>query len=322
VRRLARTTLLVSLCSLVLAATAQAQPMLMVHGSMSRMKDLTGQRSDGRITFWGWGSGWTWGKRFHKALPTLGRVPIVSLGTTKPGRGEVITPGAIANGKGDGYLKAIGDAIHERGGPIYIRPMAEMNGHWNAYCAYNASGSRRNAAHSQKNYRRAFKRIYLILHGGDRATINQKLANSHMPPVGGNGGDLPDNPASMLKILWNPQGYGSPNVYGNRAAAYYPGDAFVDVVGNDLYDIGFRYAWEANLALFKRYKHKPYAIGEFGLWGIDDPTFIRRMGKFIRTHPRVELAAHFEAESGSTFDLASKPRSRAAYRKYIAPLNR
>jgi hypothetical protein len=321
VRRLTRTTLLVSLCSLVLAATAQADPLLLVRGSMSRMQDQTGQKSDGKITFWGWGSGWTWGLRFHKALPKLGRVPVVSLGTTKPGRGEVITPGAIANGRGDGYLRAISEAISDRGRPIYIRPMAEMNGHFNVYCAYNANGTRRNAAHSQKSYRRAFKRIYLILHGGDRATIDQKLANSNMPPVGGTA-PLPENPAPMLKILWNPQGYGSPDLYGNRAAAYYPGDAYVDVVGDDLYDIRFRYAWEANLALFKRYSHKPYAIGEFGLWGIDDPSFIRRMGKFIRTHPRVELAAFFESERGSTFDLATKPRSRAAYRKYIAPLNR
>jgi hypothetical protein len=195
-----------------------------------------------------------------------------------------------------------------------------MNGHWNPYCAYNANGTRRNAAHSQKNFRRAFKRLYLILHGGDEATIDAKLARWGMPGIRTS---LPENPTPTLRILWNPQGYGSPNVPGNRAHVYYPGDRFVDIVGNDLYEAAsFNATWEANLALFKRYPHKPYAIGEFGLWGIDDPTFIRRMGKFIRTHPRVELAAHFEAESGSTFDLASKPRSRAAYRKYIAPLNR
>jgi hypothetical protein len=46
------------------------------------------------------------------------------------------------------------------------------------------------------------------------------------------------------------------------------------------------------------------------------------MGAFLRNHPRVVLATYYSSERGSIFDLASKPRSRAAYRKYIAPLNR
>jgi hypothetical protein len=195
-----------------------------------------------------------------------------------------------------------------------------MNGHWNPYCAYNANGTRRNAAHSQKNFRRAFKRLYLILHGGDEATIDAKLARWGMPGIRTS---LPENPTPTLRILWNPQGYGSPNVPGNRAHVYYPGDRFVDIVGNDLYEAAsFNATWEANLALFKRYPHKPYAIGEFGLWGVDHPSFIKKMGAFLRNHPRVVLATYYSSERGSIFDLASKPRSRAAYRKYIAPLNR
>lgn len=35
---------------------------------------------------------------------------------------------------------------------------------------------------------------------------------------------------------------------------------------------------------------------------------------------RVQLLAWFESRSGSIFDLAGKPRSRAAYRCYITPL--
>jgi hypothetical protein len=44
------------------------------------------------------------------------------------------------------------------------------------------------------------------------------------------------------------------------------------------------------------------------------------MAKFVRTHPRVELIAYFDAKSGSTWDLASKPKARAAYRRLITPL--
>ena len=49
-----------------------------------------------------------------------------------------------------------------------------------------------------------------------------------------------------LRIVWNPQGFGAPNVPGNSAQAYYPGDAYVDVIGNDLYDIrGHGATWAA-----------------------------------------------------------------------------
>ena len=318
-RRLPRLVLLASLGALLLAHTADAKVLLATHGSKERLRSQTGQRSDGEMMFVGWNRGWTWGGDFAAWWPRLGRVPIISLGTNNRWRREAITPRGIAMGNGDRYLKAFGRAIHAWGGPIIIRPMAEMNGHWNFYSAYNANGTRRNAAHSQRNFRRAFKRLYLILHGGDRAAVNRKLARSGMPPVSGN---LPQNPYPTLKIVWNPQGYGSPNVPGNRAHVYYPGDAYVDLVANDLYSIDYRYAWEANLALFRRYRNKPYAIGEFGLWGIDHPAFVRRIGSFIRNHPRVKLAIFFEAQRGSIFDLASKPRSRAAYRNQIARLNR
>jgi hypothetical protein len=312
--------LLASACALVLVPTASAEVLLGVHGNRARMKSLTGQRSDGELMFIGWGKGLTWGRSFEKWWPEVGRVPILSLHTRNRRGREAITPRGIARGGGDRYLRALGRAINERGKSIIVRPLAEMNGHWNPYSAYNRNGTRRNAAHSQANFRRAFKRIYLILHGGDRATINTKLARWNMPGISTS---LPENPAPMLRVLWNPQGFGSPNVPGNRAHVYYPGDGYVDMVGNDLYETSsYGATWDANLALFRRYPNKPYAIGEFGLWGVDHPGFIRRMGRFIRTHPRVQLAVYYSSERGSVFDLGSKPRSRAAYRRYITPLNR
>lgn len=318
-RRLLQQVLLGALCALVLAPVAGAELLLSVHGDMSRMRAQTGQRSDGEMRFIGWNKGMSWGRDFEAWWPEMGRVPILSMKTNNQRDREVITPLGLARGNGDRYLRALGRAIHRRGGPMIVRPLAEMNGHWNVYSAYNANGTRRNKAHSQKNFRRAFKRIYLVLHGGDRATINAKLARSGMPGIRS---DLPENPAPELRILWNPQGYGSPNVRGNRAHAYYPGNAYVDMVGNDLYEANYRATWEANLALFRRYPTKPYALGEFGLWGVDHPGFIRRMARFIRTHPRVKLAVYYEAERGSIFDLGSKPQSRAAYRRYITPLGR
>ena len=55
--------------------------------------------------------------------------------------------------------------------------------------------------------------------------------------------------------------------------------------------------------------------------GIDDPAFIRSMAKFVRTHRRVEMLSWFNGlNRGGTFDIATKPGSRAAYRALITPL--
>jgi hypothetical protein len=44
--------------------------------------------------------------------------------------------------------------------------------------------------------------------------------------------------------------------------------------------------------------------------------------EFVRSHERTELIGYFSGRPGSTFDLASKPRSLAEYKRAIAPLGR
>ena len=127
-------------------------------------------------------------------------------------------------------------------------------------------------------------------------------------------------PPTQARIVWNPQGYGSPDIPANAAQAYYPGDAYVNVVANDLYDQRFNAAWDANEKLYAAHPNRPYAIAEWGLWGIDDPPFVEHMAAFVRTHRRTEILAYYSGRPGSPWDLASKPRSRAAYRRLILPL--
>jgi hypothetical protein len=132
--------------------------------------------------------------------------------------------------------------------------------------------------------------------------------------------DLPVT-TPKLRIVWNPQGFGAPNVPGNSAEAYYPGDAYVDVVGDDLYDkSGHGATWAAAERLYRAHPSKPFAFPEFGLWGLDDPQFIREMGKWVRRHRRVEFVSYFSGRPGSVSDLATKPASRAAYRASITTL--
>jgi hypothetical protein len=147
--------------------------------------------------------------------------------------------------------------------------------------------------------------------------VNAKLAKLGLPGIHQ---DLAIT-TPKLRIVWNPQGFGAPNLPGNSARAYYPGDAYVDVIGDDLYDIrGHGATWAAAEALYKAHPHKAFAFPEWGVWGFDDPQFVRDMGKFVRTHGRTEFIAYYSGRPGSVFDLASKPASRAAYRSFISPL--
>jgi hypothetical protein len=248
----------------------------------------------------------------------MGDVPL--LGVTMDAKGssaEAITPLRIANGGGDAKLVALNEAIAAWGRRIYVRPFFEADGFWSTYCAFTRSGRSKGAAHSTAAFRKAFVRTYLILHGGPAVRINAALRKHGMPPL--RGGDLAANPAPRLKVIWNPQAYAVPEIAANQPERYYPGAAFLDVVGNDLYGEP-RIKWREQDAYYRRYAGKPFAIGEWGLWGRDDPQYIRDMARFARAHRRLELLVYVNGRPGSLFDLASRPRSRAAYRSLITPL--
>jgi hypothetical protein len=315
-RRLALSALL----ALVVAPAASAQPLLGVLGNPGRFQGLTGQRSAVVEKVIGWNQGYTWGSPFGQLFATMGDVPL--LGVTMDAKGsnaEAITPLAIARGAGDAYLVALNGAIAEWGRRIYVRPFFEADGFWSTYCAFTRDGRSKGPAHSTAAFRKAFARTYLILHGGPAAGINAALRRLGMPPLRAGGGDLPANPVPRLKVIWNPQAYAVPELAANQPERYYPGPAFVDVVGNDIYGEP-RIKWAEQEAYYRRYAGKPFAIPEWGLWGRDDPAYIRDMARFARTHGRLELLVYVNGTSGSLFDLASRPRSRAAYRSLITPL--
>ena len=306
---------LAALAALLVPIDASASVLLGVEGSKSRFRDQTNQTTDVNLDFISWGvHSQTY---MDNTLAAAKPIPVLSFGTVNKYGNEAITLAEIANGKGDGVLIDIAQALDRFGSFAYVRPYAEMNGHWNPYCAYNSNGTYRGSAHSTKNFRMAFRRTYLIVHGGSLANINADLVASGMPKLN----RTSDLPLNDVKVIWNPQGFGSPDLKGNSADAYYPGNSYVDVVANDLYDYGRGVEWGANLDLYRAYPEKPYAIGEWGLGpGIDHPDFVQKMANFVSSHPRVETIVYYRSQNGSTFDLAHKPNARAAYKRYILPL--
>jgi len=73
-------------------AAAASTRLLGITGDVTRFKNQTGQQSQVRQAFLGWGQGQSYGSRFAALLPTLAPIPMLHLGTGGPSRRETITP--------------------------------------------------------------------------------------------------------------------------------------------------------------------------------------------------------------------------------------
>jgi hypothetical protein len=230
---------------------------------------------------------------------------------------------AIAKGSADAKLVEQAKNANNFGQDVWIRPMPEMNGHWSPWCAVTASGRSRGAAYSGRVFARAFKRIAIIMRGGSAAELNLELRRAGLPAIkasllaSGGDGEPGITASGNVKLLWNPQGEGSPNVGRNSPRAYWPGTGFVDYLGDDLYEIRGRASWTTMGALYKAYR-KPFVVAEWAPWGYDSPSFVKKMFAWVRSHPRTIGLIYFNkgwSRGGNTFSLKTKPRSLAAYRR-------
>jgi hypothetical protein len=315
-RRLLRLTLSLAVAATVsLGAMASAAPRtaldIGVYASdVARFDRLTGQHSDSAATFLGWDQGRTWGSRYSYFLDSLGDRPHIAMKTK--GRAGAISTKAIALGQGDGHLTGLAQAIADSGKPVILRPLGEMNNELNVYCA-----CRGGSANSTAWYRRAFARISIVMHGGSAAAMTAKLRALGMPGVSV---DIPPNPYPHMTVVWNPLAVGVPDVRGNSFRDYYPGGRYFDAYGNDYYDFG-TYAFVRTNDLYNAYPGKPFVIPEWGM-AIDDPGFVRAFADFVSGHPRVKFIGFFNGATGGQFDLGRKPKSLAAYKRYIVPLAR
>jgi hypothetical protein len=295
-------------------ALAAVSILLGLHGDPARFQGQTGQQTAIVHTFVSFAQT----ASLAKVAGSAGPVPMLALNTGSYGSRETATPRGIALGQSDEFLIRLNGVIDEFGGDrFYVRPFPEMNAYWESNCAYDRSGRPRGGPYTTAWNRKALVRIAVILRGGVQADVDAQLARLGLPGVHQ---DLAIT-TPKLRIVWNPQGFGAPDLPGNSAQAYYPGDAYVDVIGDDLYDIrGHGATWTAAEKLYKAHPAKAFAFPEWGVWGFDEPQFVRDMATWVHTHRRTEFIAYYAGRPGSVFDLATKPASRAAYRALITPL--
>ncbi|HET6998101.1 MAG TPA: hypothetical protein VFI03_05870 [Solirubrobacterales bacterium] len=236
----------------------------------------------------------TWGSDFPDSIErwqTARARPIIHITTADNNDGhELITPRGIAQGEGDEYLIRLNRLFYEKEMRAYVRPLGEPNRCLNVYAAYDCAGAARDAAHKPRWYKLAFRRIYVIVHGGGKAkAINRRLHEAGLPPLNATVGGLPKAP---IAVIWSPLPSGSPTVPHNRPRRYWPGSRWVDWSGTDFY--ASYPEWKSLTGLYNRYPDKPFAITEWGVEAGDDPAFVSKLFAWLKKHPRTKMLVYYQ----------------------------
>jgi hypothetical protein len=255
---------------------------------------------------------------------------VLSLSTAPGGGPERVTPRRIARGRADRYILRLNESIANSNQVVYIRLFPEMNGYWNPYCAYNADGSKRGESHSKGNFRRAWKRIVLIIRGGKRRKINHRLRHYGMKRIYRATSEHDrvyrrrDVPRRLerpkVAFMWSPQTIASPHLRGNKPSRYWPGRRFVDWVGADIYSaFASPGVWAALKRFYRRWRHRPFVVGEYAPWDNDyQGRFTRRLFNWAEDHGRVRALIYYRSVSpDNPFDIRYWPRARRVIRHHL-----
>ena len=267
-----------------------------------------------------------------------GAVPLISWQTGDVSPGTIARAGDVDGVPTDGVILRNSRLSAEYGKPIFLRVDQEMNAHWFQWSSYNADGTRR--ASGPEDFRNMWRRMAIIFDGGTVRDINARLAALGMPPLdrdvnpsvhtGGPDVSNPDAylaPATNVAFVFNPvDAPGIPDVAGNRWLDYYPGDGYVDWVGQTTYDatwngsVDDRFRWmDRFYDEFSVRRGKPYMMGEWGLepkansgFG-DDPRYVERVLAWARSRSKVKALVYFSVnEAKGDYRLSSYPGSAKA----------
>jgi hypothetical protein len=251
----------------------------------------------------------TWGSDIPQSIKrwqTARARPMIHITTADSHDGhELITPQQIALGGGDAYLVRLNNLFWHKHMRAYVRPLGEPNRCLNVYASYDCEGNPI-AGHAPRWYRLAFRRIFVIVHGGGRKpTINRRLAEAGLPPLNAEVRGLPKAPVA---IVWSPLPSGSPGTPRNKPGHFYPGAKWVDWTGTDFYA---SYAeWRALNRIYGLAPHKPFAITEWGMEAGDDPDFVRQLFTWVEHHPRAKMLVYYQDfGSSSPYRIQNYPSS-------------
>ena len=251
-------------------------------------------------------------------LPTItadaraNRARLMMMVSTSFGSRDMISPYGISTGAGDEWLIALAQQIYASGNVTYLRLMAEMNNCNNAYAAYNCDGSSRGPQYSSAAFKQAWRRVALIMRGGQVSLIDRRLAGLRLPALRTTLRYLPTPKVSMV---WVPMVGGSPDITALEPSAYFPGRRWVNWVGTDFYS---RYPnWRGLSSFYAAYSHvAPFTFGEYAIWDGDDPSWARTLFSWVSSHSDTRMLMYNDASPD--FWLSQFPASEAVIRSQLA----
>jgi hypothetical protein len=247
--------------------------------------------------------------------------PILHISTADPNDGhELISPREIANGRGDGYLIRLNKIFWSNHMRAYVRPLGEPNRCLNVYAANDCAGHPRGGVHRPYWYKQAFRRIYVIVHGGGKvAKIDARLRVANLPPLRAPGGSsLPTGlPKAPVAVIWSPLPAGAPATKTNRPERFYPGDRYTDWTGTDFYSTYPE--WKSLGRVYDLFRRKPFVLAEWGVENSDDPAFVKRVFTWVHHHPRCRMLVYYQDFGDSNpYRIQNFPASLSVLRRRLA----
>jgi hypothetical protein len=205
--------------------------------------------------------------------------------------GKAYSLSAVAKGKFDVGLRALGAQLATLKKGAIVRPMPEPNTPWYAWSG-TASGN------SPAEYVKAWKHVRGILRKTD----------------------------PKVRLLWAPYARSVPDTPQNTIASYFPGAKQVDLVGTSAANFGTTHglAWSSPGDLFSTayttiegLAAKPFWIAETGstATGGDQRGWIQSLGTLHATMPKLQGVVWFDVKDPSgDFRLRATPAATSAFK--------
>ena len=248
-------------------------------GSLAKVEALeraTGRRVDIVHWFQNWG-GIAWDAAYQanaiKTVTASGRIPLLSWEPQDPQNGvqqPAYALARIADGAHDAYIASFARTIRDTASLIFLRPMHEMNGNWYPWGA-GVSGN------TAADFIRAWRRIH---------------------------GIFAAEGARNVLWVWSPNNFDVSSAY--PLEAFYPGQAYVDVLAADGYNWGSQRpqfgGWQSFRQVFASAYERLKALGPQPIWlaevasapdGGDKPAWVRDMLGRAETMDRLQALVWF-----------------------------
>lgn len=202
----------------------------------------------------------------------------------------------IINGKHDAQIREWAEEFKKLEEPIFVRPLNEMNGDWDPWCAWFFGKDTDLYIESWRHIVNIFREV-----GADN-----------------------------VLFVWNPHDRSYPNFKWNNAHLYYPGDDYVDWVGLTGYNNGTSHpgdVWREFDEIYqplyadylKHYPDKPFMITEFScneVGGNKAKWIEKGMASLAKNYPNIKIATWFDNRDNAwLYQLDSSPEAFEAFKK-------